>query len=105
VEPKCFGKRVLIEKETRHGVPKLEQNEFDSFDDKQELLLMFPKDDDVQVVKNAMWDPIEYFMTHDRDGSLKRDFKQARGNVSYRVPCHSRVQNDRRRLQKRKAIT
>ena len=36
---------------------------------------------------------LEYFMARNRDGLLKTDYKQALGNVSYHVPCHSRVQN------------
>jgi Fe-S oxidoreductase len=60
---------------------------------KQELPLMFPGDADTQLVKDAMWDPFEYFVARNRDGLLKRDFKHALGNVSYHIPCHSRVQN------------
>jgi glycerol-3-phosphate dehydrogenase subunit C len=60
---------------------------------KQELPLMFPEDVDTQMVKEAMWDPFEYFISRNRDGLLKTDFKQALGNVSYHIPCHSRVQN------------
>jgi Fe-S oxidoreductase len=60
---------------------------------KQELPLMFPDDADAQLVKEAMWDPFEYFMSRNRDGLLKTDFKQTLGHVSYHVPCHSRVQN------------
>ena len=60
---------------------------------KQELPLMFPDDADTQLVKEAMWDPFEYFMSRHKDGLLKNDFKQALGNVSYHIPCHSRVQN------------
>jgi glycerol-3-phosphate dehydrogenase subunit C len=60
---------------------------------KQELPLMFPNDADAQLVKEAMWDPFEYFIARNRDGLLKTDFKQTLGNVSYHIPCHSRVQN------------
>jgi Fe-S oxidoreductase len=60
---------------------------------KQELPLMFPDDADTQLVKDAMWDPFEYFISRNRDGLLKTDFKQSLGNVSYHIPCHSRVQN------------
>jgi Fe-S oxidoreductase len=60
---------------------------------KQELPLMFPDDADVQVVKDAMWDPFEYFIARSKDGLLNQDFKEELGHVSYHVACHSRVQN------------
>ena len=60
---------------------------------KQELPLLFPDDSDVAVVAEAMFDPFEYFVLRDKDGLLKREFKQALGKVSYHIPCHSRVQN------------
>jgi Fe-S oxidoreductase len=60
---------------------------------KQELPLMFPEDEDVQMVAEAMFDPFEYLVLRDKDGLLKKDFKHPLGNVSYHIPCHSRVQN------------
>ncbi len=54
---------------------------------------MFPDDTDAQCVKEAMWDPFEYFISRNRDRLLKTDFKQSLGKVSYHMPCHSRVQN------------
>ena len=60
---------------------------------KQELPLMFPGDEDVKVVQNAMFDPFEYLVQRNKDGLLKTDFKQPLGRVSYHIPCHSRVQN------------
>ena len=60
---------------------------------KQELPLMFPDDADTQAVKEAMFDPFEYFMARHKDGLLKTDFKAALGKVSYHIPCHGRVQN------------
>jgi Fe-S oxidoreductase len=60
---------------------------------KQELPLMFPEDDDVKAVAEAMFDPFEYLVLRNRDGLLKTDFKQSLGKVSYHVPCHLRVQN------------
>ena len=55
--------------------------------------LMFPGDADTQLVKEAMFDPFEYFMARHKDGLLKTDFKAALGRVSYHIPCHGRVQN------------
>ncbi len=114
---------VLVEKEVCCGMPKLEQGDLAGVEEKkninvphlaklakdgyailtaipsctlmykQELPLMFPDDVDTQLVKDAMWDPFEYFISRNRDGLLKIDFKQSLGNVSYHIPCHSRVQN------------
>jgi len=114
---------VLVEKEACCGMPKLEQGDLAGVEQKkkinmphlaklaregyailtpipsctlmykQELPLMFPNDEDTQLVKDAMWDPFEYFMSRNRDGLLKKDFSQPLGKVSYHVPCHSRVQN------------
>ena len=114
---------VLVEKEACCGMPKLEQGDLEGVAEKkainipqlarlaregyailtaipsctlmykQELPLMFPDDADTQLVKEAMWDPFEYFVARNRDGLLKTDFKQSLGHVSYHIPCHSRVQN------------
>ena len=66
---------------------------------KQELPLMFPDDEDVQIVKEAMWDPFEYLVARNKDGLLRNDFKRALGTVSYHVPCHGRVQNVGRKTE------
>lgn len=60
---------------------------------RQELPLMFSHDADVQAVKAAMMDPFEYLIGREKDGLLKKDFTSKLGNVSYHIPCHSRVQN------------
>src|SRR5919204_1911055 len=60
---------------------------------KQELPLMYPDDADTISVRDAMFDPFEYFIARKRDGLLKTDFKQPLGKVSYHIPCHARVQN------------
>ena len=114
---------VLVHKESCCGMPKLELGDLESVDKhkrtnipvlagyaregyailaavpscalmfKQELPLMYPQDADVQLVKEAMWDPFEYLMARKRDGLLKVDFPQSLGKVSYQIPCHGRVQN------------
>ncbi len=114
---------VLAEKEACCGMPKLELGDLDSVAAlkeknipalvklakagyailtaipsctlmfKQELPLMFPDDEDVALVKAAMWDPFEYLIARHKDGLLKTDFQQPLGNVSYHIPCHGRVQN------------
>jgi Fe-S oxidoreductase len=60
---------------------------------KQELPLMFPDDEDVIKVRDAMFDPFEYLMLRHKDGLLKTDFKESLGKIAYQVPCHLRVQN------------
>jgi Fe-S oxidoreductase len=59
---------------------------------KQELPLMFPHEDDVIAVRDAMFDPFEYLMARKRDGLLKTAFPRPLGKVAYHVPCHTRVQ-------------
>jgi len=60
---------------------------------KQELPLMYPEDADTIAVRDAMFDPFEYFVLRKKDGLLRTDFKSALGKVAYHIPCHSRVQN------------
>jgi glycerol-3-phosphate dehydrogenase subunit C len=60
---------------------------------KQEIPLMYPADADVAMVKEAIWDPFEYFMARKRDGLLKLEFPVPLGKISYQIPCHGRVQN------------
>ena len=60
---------------------------------KQEIPLLMPDNADARAVQAAMWDPFEYLIARDKDGLLKKDFKTELGNVSYHIPCHSRVQN------------
>jgi glycerol-3-phosphate dehydrogenase subunit C len=60
---------------------------------KQELPLMFPDDEAVKAVAQAMFDPFEYLVLRHKDGLLKTPFTRPLGNVSYHVPCHLRVQN------------
>jgi Fe-S oxidoreductase len=60
---------------------------------KQELPLMYPQDPDTLAVRDAMFDPFEYFVLRRRDGLLKTDFVNALGKIAYHIPCHSRVQN------------
>ena len=114
---------VIVEKEACCGMPKLELGDLDAvaankevnmprlaklaaegyailtpipsctLTFKQELPLMFPECTETQAVKEAMWDPFEYFIARNKDGLLKTDFKKPLGKVGYHVPCHSRVQN------------
>ena len=114
---------VIVEKEKCCGMPKLELGDLESVNSakeanipvlaryakdgfallaavpscalmfKQEIPLMYPDETDVQLVKDAMWDPFEYLMQRKRDGLLEADFPVPLGNVSYQIPCHGRVQN------------
>jgi glycerol-3-phosphate dehydrogenase subunit C len=120
---------VIVDKETCCGMPKLELGDLESVEKhkdanvpllaryardgyaivsaipsctlmfKQELPLMFPDEADVQLVKEAMFDPFEYFIARHRDGLLKIDFQTALGRVSYHIPCHGRVQNIGRKTE------
>jgi Fe-S oxidoreductase len=60
---------------------------------KQELPLMFPDDERVRKVRDAMFDPFEYLWERYKAGLLKTEFKNRLGKISYHVPCHLRVQN------------
>jgi glycerol-3-phosphate dehydrogenase subunit C len=66
---------------------------------KQELPLMFPDEADVQLVKEAMWDPFEYLVARSKDGLLKLGFTRDLGKVSYHIPCHGRVQKIGRKTE------
>jgi Fe-S oxidoreductase len=113
---------VLVEKEACCGMPKLEQGDLESVEAlmkknipqlaklaadgyailapvpsctlmfKQELPLMFPGDEDVARVRDAMFDPFEYLVARRRDGLLKTEYANPLGKIAYHVPCHSRVQ-------------
>ncbi len=60
---------------------------------KQELPLLFPDDDQVKKVSEAIFDPFEYLMHRHKAGKLNTDFKQSLGKVVYHAACHQRVQN------------
>lgn len=114
---------TLAEKEQCCGMPKLELGDLDAVEQaknanipvlakmvdegwdivapvpscvlmfKQELPLMFPDDEQVQKVKQAIYDPFEYLMLRHKEGKLKTDFHLSLGKVAYHVACHLRVQN------------
>ncbi|HEY7872591.1 MAG TPA: heterodisulfide reductase-related iron-sulfur binding cluster [Rudaea sp.] len=113
----------LIEREVCCGMPKLELGDLESVEKykkqnipvlanairdgwditatipscvlmfKQELPLMFPNDEDVQLVKRHIFDPFEYLWQRHQAGLLKTDFPNALGKIAYHAPCHQRVQN------------
>ncbi|MCU7834798.1 MAG: Fe-S oxidoreductase [gamma proteobacterium symbiont of Taylorina sp.] len=60
---------------------------------KQELPLLFPDDEAVKKVSEAIFDPFEYLMHRHKKGHLKLDFKKPLGKVAYHAACHQRVQN------------
>ena len=114
---------VLVEKEACCGMPKLELGDLKGVDAlkqknmpvlakyaregyailapvpsctlmfKQELPLMYPDDPDAIAVRDAMFDPFEYFVLRRKDGLLKTNFVNSLGKIAYHIPCHSRVQN------------
>ena len=59
---------------------------------KQELPLMYPEDEQVTKVQQAMFDPFEYLMLRHKEKRLNTDFKSSPGKVTYHVACHQRVQ-------------
>ena len=113
---------VLAEKEVCCGMPRFEQGDLASVEKlvrkniphlaklaregyailtpvpsctlmfKQEVPLMFPGDEDVIAVRDAMMEPFEYLMARKRDGLLKGEFRQPLGKVAYHIPCHTRAQ-------------
>ncbi len=60
---------------------------------KQELPLLFPDDQAVLEVSEAIFDPFEYLMHRHKAGKLNTDFKHHLGKVAYHAACHQRVQN------------
>ena len=110
-ETQCCGMPKLelgdldaVERAKRHNVPKLVELVDQGYDIvapipscvlmfKQELPLMFPQDEGVAKVRDAMFDPFEYLMLRHRAGKLRTDFSTSLGAVAYHVACHQRVQN------------
>lgn len=60
---------------------------------RQELPLMFPDDEDVQLVKHHLFDPFEYLWQRHQAGLLDLEFANPLGKIAYHAPCHQRVQN------------
>ncbi len=60
---------------------------------RQEIPLLFPDDEDVQVVCDAIFDPFEYLMLLHKRGWLNTNFTNSLGSVVYHAACHQRVQN------------
>lgn len=60
---------------------------------KQEIPLLFANDEDVQTVKQRVFDPFEYLMLRHKEGCFNTDFKNSLGRLAYHAPCHQRVQN------------
>ena len=59
---------------------------------RQEWPLLFPEEEAVQRVAEAVFDPFEYLMERHRAGLLNTDFKRPLGKVAYHAACHQRVQ-------------
>ena len=113
----------LVEREVCCGMPKLELGDLESVEKykntnipvlaaairdgwditaaipscvlmfKQELPLMFPDDEDVQLVKRHIFDPFEYLWLRHQAGALNTEFSTPLGKIAYHAPCHQRVQN------------
>jgi len=98
------GDLATVDKYRRANIPELVRLIDDGWDIvaaipscvlmfKQELPLMYPDDEDVQKVKQHIYDPFEYLMHRHKAGLLKTEFRQPLGKVVWQVPCHQRVQN------------
>ncbi len=98
-----LGDLDTVDKLKQHNIPLMAKLVDDGWDIispvpsctlqfKQELPLMYPDDEQVTRVQNAMFDPFEYLMLRHKKGLLKTDFKNPLGKVSYHVACHQRVQ-------------
>jgi Fe-S oxidoreductase len=113
----------LVEREVCCGMPKLELGDLDSVAKyketnipalaaavrdgwditaaipscvlmfRQELPLMFPDDEDVQLVRRHIFDPFEYLWQRHQAKLLNTTFPNALGKVAWHAPCHQRVQN------------
>ncbi|MGA7298243.1 MAG: heterodisulfide reductase-related iron-sulfur binding cluster [Rhodanobacteraceae bacterium] len=59
---------------------------------KQELPLMFPDDEDVELVRQHFFDPFEYLMIRHKEGRLNTNFARPLGKIAWHVACHQRVQ-------------
>jgi glycerol-3-phosphate dehydrogenase subunit C len=99
-----IGDLETIEEYKRKNIPELARWVDDGWDIvtpvpsctlmfKQELPLMFPDDEQVQKVRDAMFDPFEYLWSRYKAGLLRTDFTRKLGKITYHVPCHTRVQN------------
>ncbi|MBS0569678.1 MAG: Fe-S oxidoreductase [Proteobacteria bacterium] len=99
-----LGDLESVEKYKKQNIPVLAAAILDGWDIsatipscvlmfKQELPLMFPDDDDVQLVKRHIFDPFEYLWQRHQAGLLKTQFPNALGKIAYHAPCHQRVQN------------
>ena len=99
-----LGDLATVEKYKKENIPVLAAAIRDGWDIsatipscvlmfKQELPLMFPDDEDVQLVKRHIFDPFEYLWQRHQAGLLDTSFKQGLGKIAYHAPCHQRVQN------------
>ncbi|MFC1664368.1 heterodisulfide reductase-related iron-sulfur binding cluster [Pseudomonadota bacterium] len=59
---------------------------------KQELPLMFPEDDAVKKIQQAIYDPFEYLMLRHKENKLDTQFSHSLGKIVYHASCHLRVQ-------------
>lgn len=60
---------------------------------RQELPLLFPKDQEITTLAKYIFDPCEYLLSKHKQGSLNTEFTLSLGSTVYHVACHQRVQN------------
>ena len=60
---------------------------------RRELPLLFPENETIQRISEAMVAPFEYFAWLHKNELLKTDFPNSLGRVTYHASCHQRTQN------------
>ncbi len=99
-----IGDIQAVTRQKEHNIPGLLEAIADGYDliapipsctlmFKQEIPLLFPKDEEVRLVKERFFDPFEYLHLRHKAGLMNTDFRHSPGHVAYQVACHQRVQN------------
>lgn len=99
-----LGDLDSVAKNKEHNIPILKELVDDGWDIiapipscvlmfKQELPLMFPEDEALKQVQQAIFDPFEYLSIRYKEKMMNTDFKTSLGKIAYHAPCHQRVQN------------
>lgn len=99
-----LGDLESVAKNKDHNIPILKELVEDGWDIiapipscvlmfKQELPLMFPEDEALKQVQQAIFDPFEYLSIRHKAKMMNTNFKTSLGKIAYHAPCHLRVQN------------
>lgn len=99
-----LGDLTAVEELKTHNIPLLVRYVDEGYDIiapvpscvlmfKQELPLLFPGDQLITKMRDAIFDPFEYLALRHSAGLLTTEFKKPLGKIAYHVACHLRVQN------------